>query len=111
MGEELTADTPVRIELRPQGCYSSSCTMVHEASCQLVSQMGDALVVDGAFCVEDTSSRMPGCTADCGGAGVASCEIGTLAEGGYSVSYGELSVLFTVPMTLPFGGECVGDSF
>jgi hypothetical protein len=90
--EHLSPDTPVRFELTPAGCWSSSCTRVHEASCALVAQEGPQLFLDGAFCLEDISAQQGACDPDCGGGGTASCDVGVLPDGGYSASLGALTV-------------------
>jgi hypothetical protein len=111
-GEEtIDTATPIRFEVAPSGCYSSSCTTVHQASCAVVSDAPPALELHAAFCLEDTSAQQGGCTDDCGGGGIASCDGIFLPEGGYSVNVANLTVLFTVPMTIPPGGACAGDPF
>jgi len=109
--EVLTAGGPVRFEVMPKGCFSSSCTVVHEASCKVAVGAGKDYQVTGTFCLEDTSGQQPGCTADCNGGGFANCQENTVAAGSYTATAGGLQVSFTVPSMLPLGGTCVGMQF
>jgi hypothetical protein len=109
--EELIPGMPVRIEVRPVGCFSSSCTEVHESSCSVMPISEAEHQASASFCVEDTSAMMGGCTADCGGVPAAACFTEPLAEGGYSVTLDGLTVLFTLPMTTPPGGACTSSAF
>jgi hypothetical protein len=107
-GEQLVADAPVKVMLVPKGCHSSACTFQDQASCQATLQ-GPSLTVEGSFCLRsDGMCSLP----DCGGGGTVSCDSGVnLAAGSYTAKLGTLSVPFTIPSTVPFGGKCDGDPF
>jgi hypothetical protein len=106
--EVLSADGPVTFQVFPKGCYSSSCTIVREASCEASPATGGAFELTAAFCLESTEGPQ-GCTADCNGGGVASCERAPAAAGQYRAKLGALEVTFDVPSALPVGGACDGD--
>lgn len=106
-GETIAEGDPVQIQVFPQGCWSSSCTQVTEAACQI--QPGDfTTFVAASFCLKDTSAQGGGCTADCGGGGFATCEAGQWWSGTWPVAMNGLVLDVTVPSTVPFGGKCVG---
>ena len=109
-GEQLVPDRPVRFELRPAGCYSSSCTQVVDASCS-VMRAGPELAVSTNFCLDIESDPTVPCNDDCGGGGLAACSSEALPAGGYSVTAGAFTVLFTLPMSLPAGGLCADVDF
>lgn len=75
-------------------CLSSSCDEVVESSCTATLD-GDTIVVEASATVR-SSSRGP-CTLDCRPA-VASCQTPPLAEGTYTIVYGEDQVPLTVPL-------------
>lgn len=102
-GEEIAAGSPVQIQIYPEGCHSSACTVVDEASCT-ASVDGTSIRVDGGFCLHTEGA----CTLpDCGGGGTAECETAEALEAGeHTASLDGLSVIFSVPGTVPFGGEC-----
>ena len=68
------------------------------------------IVVTARVCVGFDGSA-GGCTPDCSGGGTPVCDSAPLAAGDYTATLGGLSVAFTVPSTLPFGGACDGDPF
>lgn len=107
-GEETIAEgDPVQIQVFPSGCWSSSCTQVTEAVCQI--QPGDfTTFVAASFCLKDTSTQGGGCTADCNGGSFASCEAGQWWNGTWPVAMNGLQLEVTVPSTLPPGGKCAG---
>jgi hypothetical protein len=108
-GEEVVADRPLRIEVMPGGCRSSSCTESRAAVC-VATRTGDAIDVDARFCLDSTpADPTQGCTDDCGGGGQAACFVDELPAGSYTITIGTLSVALDVPSTLPFGGACDGD--
>jgi hypothetical protein len=109
-GEIISISSPPTFELFAGGCFSSSCSVVHAASCEVAGFSDPELFLDADFCVEDTSNQGQPCTDDCMQVG-AECEAMVLLDGGYSATYGELTVLFTVPMQLPSGGQCVSVDF
>ena len=107
--EVLTAGGKVLFQLYPKGCFSSSCTTVHEASCSVVA--GTSFSIAGTFCLEFTSDVGMGCTPDCSGGGFASCDEPSVDAGMYTASIAGLSVSFEVPSSLPLGGTCSSDQF
>lgn len=108
--ETIAVGDNLKIQVYPRGCFSSSCTSVVVAMCSVTGS--SPFVADGRFCLADDSSPGVGCTADCNGGGFANCESPTtLTAGQRTVSLGTLSVTFTVPSTLPFGGRCDGSQF
>jgi len=108
--EQLAADQPLRIQLYPVGCYSSSCTVRHLTTCS-VTTSGNALQVEGLFCLENISNPSTGCTSDCNGGGTAECTSGPLPAGSYTVTLGKLSLDVQIPGTVPLGGACEGSQF
>ncbi len=107
--EVLSADGPVQFQVFPKGCFSSSCTKIHEASCTAMEATDNVVQVNGTFCLEDVAA--PACTADCNGGGFADCAVSTLAAGTYTATLGALQITFDVPSNLPLGGVCVGQQF
>jgi hypothetical protein len=107
--EVLTAGGPVMFQVMPKGCYSSSCTIVKEASCVAPAPSGGAFELTAAFCLEGTMDQ--GCTPDCSGGGFASCEQASVPAGQYTATLANLMVTFDVPSVLPAGGMCVGQVF
>jgi curved DNA-binding protein CbpA len=99
----------IRIEVGPEGCFSSSCTTTQDAACTVTDADGGFLV-DARLCFAQDDGAA-GCTADCSGGGRPVCVTPPLPSGTYTVSRGALFVSFTVPSTLPFGGACEGDPF
>ena len=114
--EDLLANEPIRFQVFPKGCYSSSCTTVHQARCTVTGGSGGpggkgSFVLDALFCLEDTSAPGVGCTADCNGGRFADCTQLT-GVGLFEVSIDNLKLNFAVPSTTTgLGGHCVGDPF
>lgn len=107
-GEVLTGGEPLKVQVHPKGCFSSSCTTIHEASCTATG--AGSINVDALFCLSPTDDTV--CTPDCSGGGFADCATAaSLPDGVYTVTMGDLSVTVTVPDTLPFGGLCAGSQF
>ncbi len=102
--EALLAGGAVRFQVFPKGCHSSSCTQVREASCAVQSATAGVVLLTGRFCLASTGDTA--CTPDCSGGGFAGCEQGGVAPGSYTAKLGALEVPFTVPSTLPPGGNC-----
>jgi hypothetical protein len=103
---------PVTIEVRPVGCFSSSCTVVKTAFCSLSGE-GTDLQVEALICLADIGGG-PGqpCTDDCGGGGVASTTFTPTEAGTYTFSLGELSVSVEIPsIVTAWNGVCVGEIF
>ena len=107
-GETIAEGAPLQVMVFPKDCWSSSCTTVHEASCAIAG--GEPFTVSGGFCLEPTGEGA--CTPDCSGGGFTTCESEEgLVAGDHAVSLGDLSVTFTVPSVVPFGGICAGSPF
>jgi hypothetical protein len=100
----LAVGQPARFTVRPQGCFSSSCTVIHQAGCA-VEDDGPTLRLDALFCLQPSTLPTP-CTADCNGGGVAQCSSGALAAGAYTAQLGSLLLHFEVPGE----GACVGSA-
>ena len=107
-GEQLTVGGTASIQLTPEGCFSSSCTIIHEASCDVTMGLM-SLSVDGTFCLGATEDQV--CTADCSGGGWASCESASLVEGTWTAALDNMVLSFEGPSELPFGGVCIGSPF
>ena len=107
-GETLRAGGPITFEVFPEGCFSSSCTETITADCSVVGEAVGELEVYAAFCLHDTSANAGGCTEDCGGAGVARCDLEAIREGRYTVTLGDIQLSFSVPGELPSSGLCSG---
>jgi hypothetical protein len=99
-GDQLEVGMPLVLTLRPEGCFSSSCTQLVSFDCNTIGSEHD-FYVTGFFCV---TSEGDACTDDCGGAPEATCDLGTtLTEGEYTIGLsgraGAMlsSLRFTVP--------------
>jgi hypothetical protein len=78
-------------------CLSSSCSRDAEASCAVTVNGADiALEAEGSW--EENVGTYVACTDDCGFL-QASCSLGTLPDGTYTVTYGGESFTLTVPGT------------
>ena len=102
-GESIDADTHIRIEASPYGCFGSGCVFTYDNACA-ATVAGDTITVDSLFCIGPSDAEV--CKPDCSGAGDAICHTDTLAAGDYTVQANGRSVSFTVPSVLPFGGVC-----
>jgi hypothetical protein len=105
--EILEEGAPLRIQVFPKGCFSSSCTRIDVAACSV--QVGDDLhEAQAEFCLAGVGQE---CTADCGGGGSAECSSDSgLTKGEHTVTLGDLTLEITVPGTLPLGGLCDGEA-
>lgn len=107
--EKLDVGQPIKIQTKPKGCYSSSCTEIHTATCSATLDTF-ATDVTALFCLENIPD--PACTADCSGGGFANCETPMITTmGTYTVTMGDLMLTVRIPSELPLGGSCVGDPF
>lgn len=104
--ESLTEGGAVKFQVYPAGCHSSSCTKVVEASCAVQKNENNEITLGGKFCLAPVPA--PACTPDCSGGGFGSCDVASAAAGTYKAKLGTLEVTFTVPSTIPAGGNCVG---
>lgn len=106
----LEVGKPFDVVVMPKGCFSSSCTKVHEKSCTAAIDEAGALVIGAQVCLENTGGPGVPCTADCSGAGQTSCAAPALAAGSYQATLGGLKLSFEVPSKA--GAElCVGQQF
>jgi len=99
-GHELNVGMPMVFSMKPEGCFSSSCTVLVSSSCSYLSSSSE-IYVSGFFCV---GSEGDACTDDCGGAPEAMCDAQTkLTAGEYTISIGGAAgalhskLHFTVP--------------
>ena len=108
-GEELRVGDPLKVTMRAEGCYSSSCTRLVSADCTATSGNGSTYFFVGSTCLATVGDA---CTDDCGGAPVVSCDVGvTLQEGEFSLVIGHFAIQpplrFKVPSHLPGGSLCI----
>jgi hypothetical protein len=109
-GDVLMAGAPLVLALRPEGCFSSSCTKVVTSSCD-VKPDGNDFYVGANLCLAQVSDPTVGCTDDCGGGGQLLCNSAyVLTEGTHTVHYvsGEvpLDLTFTVPSIVIGDTQC-----
>lgn len=109
-GESIAQGDPIQVQVRPGGCWSSSCTQAVKASCQ-VTPGNVTTFVAAEFCLKDTSQEGLPCTADCSGGGFATCSNGTWYNGSWPVTMNGLKVTVEVPSLLPQGGLCAGSQW
>lgn len=110
-GDVLVAGAPLTLMFRPSGCYSSSCTKVLTSSCD-VKPDGNDFYVAADLCLAQVSDPNVGCTDDCGGGGLLTCNSGyLLTEGTHTVHYAggdvPLDLTFTVPSIVIGDTQCV----
>jgi hypothetical protein len=108
-GEELTEGGTLVFQVYPTGCLSSSCTTVFSNFCEAGGPGLDTYVVETTFCIAGNGGM--NCTPDCNGGGFVECPPFAALAGNFTVEVEGLSLEFTVPSTLPFGGSCVGMPF
>lgn len=97
------------VEVFPEGCFSSGCTIVYRSLCDLRQTDETTFDVDAVFCLREVGEI---CPADCGGGGSTRCAAaGGLGMGDYSLRAGDLEMKFSVPSQIPPEGLCVGDPF
>jgi hypothetical protein len=108
-GDALVAGMPLTLAFQPAGCFSSSCTKVVSASCDM-KRDGNDFNATADMCLTQASDPNVGCTDDCGGGGQLTCESEyLLTEGTHTVRYAggsNLSVTFTVPSVVNDGSLC-----
>ena len=92
-------DAPVYVSFDAIGvCLSSSCTRDPLATCE-VTRVGDGIAVTSLASWTDTSPSAEACTADCGLLR-ASCQLGALPAGSYTVRYDGQELTLMVPSQL-----------
>lgn len=80
----------IYVDVRPPGCYSSSCTEVLEQSGDMaVDEKNRVIRFHSRFEFRDISNVVETCTADCGGAGRLRFEVEALSPGEYEIWLGE----------------------
>lgn len=102
-GETIGIDRRVRIQASPHGCFGSGCVFTYDNVCA-ATVAGSDIALDSLFCIGPSDAEV--CKPDCSGAGYAVCHTDTLAAGTYTVTANGLSVTFSVPSEIPFGGLC-----
>lgn len=102
-GESIAVDSRVRIQASPHGCFGSGCVLTYDNVCAATVN-GSDIALDSLFCIGPSGEKV--CKPDCSGAGFALCDTDVLSAGTYTVSANGLSVTFTVPSQVPFGGVC-----
>lgn len=102
-GETIDVDTRIRIQAAPYGCFGSGCVLTYDNVCGTTLD-GTDIALESLFCIGPSGADV--CKPDCSGAGLAVCHTDTLAAGTYTVRGNGLSVSFTVPSEVPFGGVC-----
>ena len=110
-GDVLTAGAPLVLTLRPDGCFSSSCTKVITSSCN-VKPDGNDFYVAADLCLAQNTDPNVGCTDDCGGGGQLMCKSDyVLTEGTHTVHYVggnvALDLTFAVPSIVIGDTQCV----
>ena len=88
------ADGAAVITVDPDLCLSSSCDSLTSAACTATVD-GDTITVTSTFVVESSGDT---CTADCG-MPTATCDLGALPAGTYTVVYGGVETTVAVPTT------------
>jgi hypothetical protein len=100
LGTALVAGMQLGLELRPAGCYSSSCTQLVSSSCNYIGMNGEYTITPFVCLATEGDA----CTDDCGGGGTPLCYPNlVLQEGTYAISLAGTSqwVKFQVPSTNP----------
>jgi hypothetical protein len=95
----IEADQPFFVSVFSPGCFSSSCSTLESATCQ-VTLDGQDLRISSFIEVRDTSARAGACTDDCHSY-TARCEAPALPEGEFTVRLGDESLPLTVPTDEP----------
>jgi hypothetical protein len=108
--EQLDIGLPIEVQVRPKGCWSSSCTQQVAGWCAVLGT-GALRDVSAGFCLADTSGAGGGCTDDCGGGGQSTCQLVVEAKGTLTLQHGPMKLQIEVPSQLPPGGKCVGGAF
>jgi len=102
-GQDFVADQPLTVVVRFDDCLSSSCDTNRQANCE-ISMTGDRIVVTSTASYTDEGGAGSSCTTDCV-VFETSCETPALAEGDYTLVYGDEELAFHVGS--PTGNYCV----
>jgi hypothetical protein len=95
-GQDLVVGMPLVISRHPSGCHPSSCTVIDDASCDIIGS-------DHQYWVSGfvgLTTQGEACSGDCSSAAFAQCDLGLLTAGEYSVGLGGVAaptLRFTVP--------------
>jgi len=100
---EGIADAALPVTVDFQSCLSSSCDHLQSAECT-VTLDGTTLTVEATATIHHPDNPTNTCTADCGSA-FAECETPILAEGTYTLVYGDQSTELVVPTDAPADAE------
>jgi hypothetical protein len=101
--QTFQADAPAYVTVRLDSCLSSTCTSDYQASCEAVVT-GDSIVISAHGSYADESGAGSSCSQVCLTLDAA-CETPPLAEGSYTVVYGEEEISLDVPSVT--GAYCV----
>jgi len=88
------ADALAEVQVVAQVCLSSSCDRAPEGTCTATLD-GTTITVESTFTWETNTSAQE-CTTDCGRI-EATCQVGPLAAGDYTVEHGDETWTITVP--------------
>jgi hypothetical protein len=89
-------DTEVVVEVDPGECLSSSCSRSYEGSCTATVQ-DDTITVTSDISWEQNEGESVPCTDDCGFTAV-TCTLPALADGTYTVVFGDEQSQLVVPI-------------
>ena len=101
--QSFEAGAPAYVTVRLNECLSSSCTSDMSARCD-VEVTGDRIVISAQGSYTDESGASRTCTDDCMVFDTA-CETPALAEGTYTVAYGEAEITLGIPSLT--GASCL----
>jgi hypothetical protein len=90
------AGSDVQITVTVSECMSSSCTRNFEGTCSATSTGSDVALTSDVHWEENVGAGT--CTADCG-IPMATCTLSGLADGTYTVTFGDQTFDLTVPAT------------
>ena len=94
--EAPVADGDGQITVDPNLCLSSSCDTLISATCTATLD-GSTITVTSEFVVESQTGDVS-CTDDCG-LPMATCTVGPLASGTYTITHGDVIAEVTIPTT------------
>jgi hypothetical protein len=104
-------DGALYVRVVANGCFSSSCTTLVEASCE-VESVGDTITVHSTLELEQLRGEELLCTADCVPLG-AECEFMAIAPGRYVLHLGNSSATIDLPAErlVLFGTDGLTENF
>lgn len=98
------ADGAVVVEVSAPDCLSSGCSRNVEASCT-ATVLGTEIRISSDISWEEKTGRLARCDADCGIA-TATCTVGTLADGPYTVAFDEGIREIQIQSGVPLEADC-----